>query len=373
MYYKNAVSKNKSTYFLVYDNFGLIFTDFDSLLKLYINSGFFIMSEIYSGHLSRSDKMFEFLRWEIFSRMGCNCRDGIRVFSTNGSNAVYVYEDCKSNCRVVGKFFRSVRQSDWSIAEKHLERELRNINTFSQYIGKQHYVARVLGRNDSLNCLLVIEYCTGEALDNIIIRSINEKNENLLFLKLTALAYFLATAHNRSARGRGIDFSVQCNYFSTLLCGIEDVSSRHERDLLWNMCLSWKNDVSVWQDQEVLVHGDATPSNFLFGDGLYVIAFDMERVRYTDRCFDLGRLAAELQHFFLRTTGNKYAAEKFIGHFLWEYCCHFPDRTSAFDAICRRIPFYMGLNLLRIARNRYLDTSYRQLLKNEAFLTLNKG
>ena len=93
--------------------------------------------------------------------------------------------------------------SDWNIAEKHLERELRNINTFSQYIGRQHYVARVLGRNDNLDCLLVIEYCTGEALDSIIIRSINEKNENLLFSKLTALACFLATAHNRSARGKG--------------------------------------------------------------------------------------------------------------------------------------------------------------------------
>lgn len=331
------------------------------------------MSEFYSGHLSCKDRMFEFLKCEIFSAMGCDCHDGIRVFSTNGSNAVYIYEERASNFRVVGKFFRSSRQQDWNLAKKHLERELENIKLFRTYLGKPHYVARPLGRNDELGCLLVVEYCSGESLDSIIIRSIKESNDTLLFAKLTSLAYFFATVHNRSAQGSGVDFNQQCGYFSTLLRGIEDVSSRHERDCLWNLCVKWKNKVSVWQDNEVLVHGDATPSNFLFGDGLHVIAFDMERVKLADRCFDLGRLAAELQHFFLRFTGNKYRAEKFIGHFLWEYCCHFPDRTSAFESVCKRIPFYMGANLLRIARNNYLGNEYRTLLKNEAFLTLERG
>lgn len=331
------------------------------------------MSEFYSGHLSKNDRMFDFLRWEIFPKIGHDCHDGIRVFSTNGSNAVYIYEDRASNSRVVGKFFHSSRQKDWLIAKKHLERELCNIHTFSSYLGKPHYVAQELGHNDSLGCLLVVEYCSGESLDRIILRSIREHNDSLLFAKLTSLAYFFATVHNKSVQGRAVNFADQCHYFSTLLSSIEDVSSRSERDSLWSLCLQWQSDSSVWQDQEVLVHGDATPSNFLFGDGLYVIAFDMERVRRADRCFDLGRLAAELQHFFLRTTGNKYAAEKFIGHFLWEYCCHFPDRRSAFNSICKRIPFYMGLNLLRIARNHYLDDSYRNQLKNEAFLTLERG
>ena len=103
-----------------------------------------------------------------------------------------------------------------------------------------------------------------------------------------------------------------------------------------------------------------------YGDGLYVISFDLERCRRTDRVFDVGRLAGELKHFFLRTTGNKYAAEPFIGHFLWEYACHFPDRERAFAAICRRVPFYMGTTLLRIARNGYLPREYRRQLVEEA-------
>ena len=106
---------------------------------------------------------------------------------------------------------------------------------------------------------------------------------------------------------------------------------------------------------------------------MHVITFDLERVTHTDRVFDTGRLAGELQHFFLRTTGNKYAAEPYIGHFLHEYCCHFPDRDAAFASVTRRIPFYMGVTLLRIARNNYLDMDYRQKLIREGEITLERG
>ena len=331
------------------------------------------MSEIYSGHLSRNDRLFDYLRYEIFPQLGCDCRDGIRVFKTNGSNAVYIYEDRRYCKKVVGKFFYSERQRDWNSAIRRLEREFDNINEFRSYLGNHHHVARLLGRNNDLGCLLVVEHCNGDLLDSIIMRSIQSNDDSILYQKLTALAYFLATLHNKSARSRKVDFNEQCRYFCCMLQGIEDVSEKHERDALWNMCCQWKNDSVVWQDQEVLVHGDATPSNFIFGDGLNVSSFDLERVKRTDRCFDIGMLSAELQHFFMRTTGNKYSAERFIGHFIWEYCCHFPDRLCAFKSIVSRIPFYMGTTLLRIARNRYLDNSYRRQLVKEAFLTLNRS
>jgi hypothetical protein len=68
----------------------------------------------------------------------------------------------------------------------------------------------------------------------------------------------------------------------------------------------------------------------------------------------------------LSATGDAYAAEPFIGHFLWEYCGHFPDRMSAFGAITRRTPFHMGITLLRIARNSWIDWEYRWRLVGEA-------
>ena len=128
----------------------------------------------------------------------------------------------------------------------------------------------------------------------------------------------------------------------------------------------WREQPKMWEDCQVFVHGDATPDNFLFGDGLAVISFDLERLKRADRVFDTGRVAAELMHFFLLMTGNKYAAEPFIGHFLWEYACHFPDRERTFEQTTRRVPFYMGTTLLRIARNPWLDWNYRLRLIHEA-------
>jgi aminoglycoside phosphotransferase (APT) family kinase protein len=92
----------------------------------------------------------------------------------------------------------------------------------------------------------------------------------------------------------------------------------------------WSEKTRMWEDRQVMTHGDATPSNFLFGEGLSVIAIDLERMKRADRVFDIGRIAGELQHFFLQATGNKLDAEPYIGHFLWEYACHFPDRDGPF-------------------------------------------
>ena len=113
-----------------------------------------------------------------------------------------------------------------------------------------------------------------------------------------------------------------------------------------------------------------TPANVLFGDGPWVIAIDLERMNRSDRAFDLGRVVGELKHFFMQHTGDRLLAESFIGHFLWEYACHFPDRNGAFASITRRVPFHMGLTLLRIARNSWINGNYRRQLLNEAKKTL---
>ena len=75
----------------------------------------------------------------------------------------------------------------------------------------------------------------------------------------------------------------------------------------------------------------------------------------------------------MRATGQRNAAEPFIGHFLWEYACHFPNRDSAFRSITGRTPFYMGMTLLRIARNSWIEPEYRRRLINEAKECLRAG
>lgn len=323
----------------------------------------------YLGHLPSGDPLYDYLKYQIMPQLGSSGKDGFRVFASKSSHSVYIYEDRADGVRVVGKFFGD-GESDRERAKRKMYREFHNLREFRSFTGNCHYVAGALGCNENLNYLLVEEYCYGEALDSIICRSIREKNDALLFDKLRALGYFLATVHNNSARPVMVDFQRICNYFENIIRQLSGLLHPGEAEYFHARALRYRNDPLMYQDQEVTVHGDATPANFFFGDGMYVITFDLERMQRSDRLFDTGRIAGELQHFFLQYTGNKYAAEPFIGHFLWEYSSHFPDRDRAFASITDRVPFYMAMTLLRIARNSYLDYFYRRKLIEEAKLTL---
>ena len=325
----------------------------------------------YVGHLPGHDRLYDYLRYEIMPQTGADGRAGFRVFANRSSHAVYIYEDIATGQRVVGKFFNN--GSNFEHAGRKMYRELNNINEFRTYLGKYHYAARVLGCNESLNCLLVTEYCFGEPMDEIILRAIYGRGADHLYRKLTALALFSATVHNRSARPEMVDFQSVCNYFENIVDNLHNVADETQRNCLKHLCSKWRHEPLMYQDQKVLVHGDATPANFFFGDGLHVITFDLERMHRNDRVFDIGRIVGELQHFFLFNTANKYAAEPFIRHFLYEYSSHFPNRESAFTSITKRVPFYMAVNLLRISRNSYLPFDYRKKLVHEAIITLKSG
>jgi aminoglycoside phosphotransferase (APT) family kinase protein len=329
------------------------------------------MAKKYLGELPPGDPLHGFLRYEIQPQLnGSTGPVRYRVFELDGSNDVYLYEEKRSGAKVIGKFFLSARQPDREAAARRLEREYHHLELIRGYglTGWPHYIARPLGRNAGLNQLLVVEHCDGELLSDIIIRSIRDRDDGRLFYKLTALGYFLATFHNRTANDYRVDFNETCDYTDRLIRRLVELRAvgRDEAGELYWLRDRWREQPKMRQDRQVLVHGDATPGNFMFGDGLSVISFDLERVRRADRVYDAGRIAGELMHFFLRATGNKYAAEPFIGHFLWEYACHFPDREPAFRSIAGRVPFYMGITLLRIARNEWFSPEYRRQLIEEA-------
>src|SRR5450830_1508076 len=312
------------------------------------------MNRIYLGRLSEHDPLHGYLQHDIQPQIsGASGSSGYRVFRLNGSNDVYLYEDRNTCTKLIGKFFLSSRKKDAVKAALRLTREFDNLCMMRDYglTGYPHHIVRPLGRNYSMNALLVTEYCEGELLSEVVLEVIRNGDHGKLYHKLTALAYFLSAFHNRTAIGVGVEFHEECDYMDRLI------------DKLRNQ---WRNQPRMWQDQKVLVHGDATPENFMFGNGLQVIAFDLERTKRADRVFDTGRIAGELKHFFMRATGNKDAAEPFIGHFLWEYACHFPNRDSAFQSITGRTPFYMGITLLRIARNSWIEPDYRHRLIREA-------
>ncbi|HET9919314.1 MAG TPA: aminoglycoside phosphotransferase family protein [Ktedonobacteraceae bacterium] len=326
------------------------------------------MSIRYIGHLAAHDPLHDYLHYDILPQFGRKSqRSTFRVFRMGGSNEVYLYQEKQSQLQIVGKFFHQHGGNG-------MEREFHNLCLLRSYglENSPHYVVRPLGYNGWLNSLLVEEYCQGHSLGDFILAAIFRGQREALYKKLTALAYFLATQHNRTANGYGVNFDEDCSYLDHIvhrLAWKQAIRPEEVDEFFW-LRDRWREQSRMWEDQQVLVHGDATPSNFLFGHGIEVIAIDLENMKRADRVFDVGRIAGELQHFFLQHTGNKYEAEPFVGHFLWEYACHFPDRYSAFHSICNRVPYQMGLTLLRIARNSWVSDGYRRQLIEEAKNTL---
>lgn len=327
------------------------------------------------GHLQHDDPFYGYLRRDILPQLGMNGgTPEFRVLRLPASNDVYLYEERCSGIRLVGKFFGGVVGRSADAAVRHLaaeHRHLRHVRGIG-FAGFPHAVARPLGCNPGINRVLVEEFCEGRPLTDFILQAIRAGARDALFRKLAALAWFLATLHNRTAGGGRVDFEPECAYFDRIVARLADrglVGAGEVRALAQGRD-RWRVRGCMWDDCGVLVHGDATPSNFLLGEGPYVVAIDLERMKRSDRVFDLGRVAGELKHFFMQYAGDGCAAEPFIGHFLWEYACHFPDRDAAFRAITERNPFYMALTLLRIARNDWIAARHRGRLVREATRTL---
>jgi len=321
----------------------------------------------YIGHLPGDDPLDGYLRFDILPQLGVHeTPAGFRVFQFIFSRDVYLYEELAGAARVVGKFFPPGRRMPSGVIRPPTETEFHNL-IYLHGLGLNQppfRVARPLGYNPWLSHALIVEHLNGEPLDDIINQAIGQNRRNRLFRKLSALAEFLAILHNRTAGDWTVDFRQPYDYAGRLIESLvtKRGMDRGEADDLYRLRDGWIHRGFMWEDPRVIVHGDATPSNFEFGPGREVMVFDLERMTWADRAFDLGRLIGELKHFFLRGTGDPWAAEPFIGHFLWEYCGHFPDRQEAFRSITRRIPFYLSITLLRIARNAWVDWGYRRRL-----------
>jgi Phosphotransferase enzyme family len=325
----------------------------------------------YVGRLSADDPLHDFLGRILRDQLRLGDRTPkYRVFRLSGTHEVYGYQDKYSHARIICKFYGSRFKSDPGLGAIVAQQESDNLDTLRGYnlVGSPHHVVRPLGVRPDINCVLAVEHYSGEILGHAIRRATHHHDDAHLFWRLKALAYFLCTQHNRTANGSNIDFNVECDYFDAIVNVLFETGRIGHRDVeefSWLRDL-WRGRARMWQDRQVWLHGDVTPGNFLFGTGMHVGAIDLERMRRGDRVFDVGRLAGELQHAFMVITGRKSRAEPFIRHFYHEYSSHFPDPSIAFESITARGPFYMGLNLMRIARNDYISESYGERLVRQA-------
>ncbi len=126
----------------------------------------------YLGHLSTADPLYGYLCSDILPQMGVHgLSPDFRVYVFLASNHVYLYEDQASRTRIIGKFFDGVADRSPETALRHMDREFSNLSHLRSvgFSGYPHYVARPLGRNASLNCVLVEEFCYGTPLDDFIL------------------------------------------------------------------------------------------------------------------------------------------------------------------------------------------------------------
>jgi thiamine kinase-like enzyme len=325
----------------------------------------------YVGHLSADDPLHDFLGRIFRDQMHFSNRVvRFRVFRFKGTHEVFGYQEKYSRACIICKFYGSRFKSDPGLAALVARQESDNLNTLRGYnlVGSPHHVIQPLGVHPDINCVLAVEHYAGEELTRAIRRATHHGDDTYLFWRLKALAYFLSTQHNRTANGDDIDVGVECDYVDTIIhrlleCG--GIGQWEAEEFSWLRDL-WRGRPRMWRDRQVWLHGDATPGNFLFGTGLRVGAIDLERMRRGDRAFDVGRVAGELQHAFMAATAHKSRAEPFISYFFREYASHLADSRVAFDYITARTPFYMGLNLLRIARNDYITEAYGRRLVRQA-------
>ena len=302
----------------------------------------------------------KYLKREILPQIAAPPFGAINAIRMSHQRPVYIYQDEPSQAKIVGKYYQ-YGSIDMEEAWHKAEKEYFNIKLLRDQVGMKdnHYNIIVpLGRNKVLSALLVLEKAPGQTLDYYIAKAIFENHNQDLFNKLSDLAHFFVRMHRNSDTGRVVSPKLPQWYLGTLLKTLKDSLSgfnNHHWEIE-NLVSIWWNREGMFKDHEVLVHGDATPTNFLFHHKK-VTGIDLEKMKWADRCWDLGFMAAELKHHFMWRANEGRKAEPFIGHFLWEYAVAFGD-TSIFYDITRRLPLYMGLGLLRIARNAWLDEDY---------------
>ncbi len=229
-------------------------------------------------------------------------------------------------------------------------------------------VVRPLAVNERLDYLLVEEFVAGPQLDTVIKAVLAQHDDQHLYARLGDLAGFLARLHRRSVTGRSADFQVGLSYLDKVLLQLatKGVIAPEQRGRLVDLRNYWAEDALLQAAPEVLIHGDATPVNFVFPNRGEVVAIDLERLRLGDGMTDVGCVAAELRHAFYRATGDPAAGEAFIQHLYARYAAQLPVPGAEFGVLTARGRFWMGVFELRIARNDWLDLVYRQHLVAEA-------
>jgi len=324
----------------------------------------------HTAFLNPRHPFFHFLTDIVYPQLGAQLeKPRFRIAPLAGSHWVFLFLEETSEQRVIAKYCflpESVKNRNLALIEKEYDHMLllRGLG-FNCFPCR---VARPLGNRNHLPLGLVQEWEAGRNLDYFLQQAIYQNDGAPLFARLGQLAFFLAGLHQKTQNGQSVEWQPVRTYYQKVLTQLSEeglVSTEAIKIFSW-LIDQWLSRLAGLKTLQVLVHGDATPTNFIFPSERELVAIDLERVKYSDRIWDLGMVCGEIKHAFLWRRRDRSGAEPFIRHFLKGYASFFPEPGNIFHWICRVNPFIMAVTELRIARNAYLDRPYRRYLIREA-------
>jgi hypothetical protein len=302
-----------------------------------------------------------------------NQEDSFTVERLRASRPVFRFSLPGNGSGLVGKFF--VDSVPATPQDRSLEQEYRNYLTAPAWdLTAAGLVPRLVGQSPEVRLGLLLEGIPGPDLDHYLSEAAQGRGLEMCLHKVAKLAELLAFFHSRPLIRQPVSPAPALAYFQKLRAQLQALGllSLEEVNFLAAESRAWEPRFETYPDRQTLLHGDATPTNFLFPDGR-VVAVDLERLRAGDRLFDLSWVTGEFCHAWGWRGRNFGESEVAIQHFLRAYLEALPADTDLTRRIFALNPLYMALAELRIARNSYLSWEYRRALVAEAQRCLKYG
>lgn len=309
----------------------------------------------------------------LLTHLGAAQAMGVKVQRLRASRPVFRFCRDGNGLGLVGKFF--VDQVPTSPQDRSLAQEYHNyLGAPARELAAAGLIPRLVGQAPGVRLGLLLEGVPGADLDFYLSEAAQGRGLEKCLDQLTKLAEFLAFFHTRPLPRQPVSPEPVLAYFHKLRTQLQAMGllSPEDLDFLEEESRAWEDRFGAYADDQVVLHGDATPTNFLFPDGR-VVAVDLERLRAGDRLFDLSWVAGELRHAWGWRGRNFEDSEGVIQGFLRAYLAALPAAAGLIQRIFALNPLYMALAELRIARNSYLAWEYRRALVAEARRCLSFG
>jgi aminoglycoside phosphotransferase len=309
----------------------------------------------------------------LLARLRADRGQSLTVERLRASRPVFRFSVDGGGLGLVGKFFHD--RAPATAQDRSLEREYRNyLAAPALGLAANGHIPRLVGQSPGDGLGLLLEGLPGPDLDHYLSEAAAGRDFEVCLQKVAKLAELLAFFHTRPVPPQPVAAEPALAYFDKLRTQLQaqGILAPEEAAGLAEESQAWEARLEAYADRQVLLHGDATPTNFLFPDGR-VVAVDLERLRPGDRLFDLSWVAGELRHAW-GWRGREFGDSEPVIQCFW---LAYLEALPGDDALARRIfalnPLYMALAELRIARNGYLSHEYRRALVAEARRCLSFG